>query len=592
MPSKTRPPHGALVTSEGIRFSLWSPRAESVELLLDAGLRMPMIRAQDGYFELLVERLEPGANYRYSLDGGQPMPDPASRYQPEGVHGPSQIVDPSVYVWKDAAWQGIPRQELIFYELHVGTFTPEGTFRSLVSRLAYLKQLGITAVELMPVADFPGRWNWGYDPAAFYAPSRAYGTPDDLRALVDAAHEVGLAIFLDVIYNHFGPDGSYATAYAPFHSEKHHTPWGAGINLDDVHSRGVRDFFVDNALHWLGEYHFDGLRLDAVDTLQDDSTPHFLAELSEAVETLPGPRRYLYAEDSRNLRTLLLPRREGGYQMDGVWADDFHHLLRNLVAGDTHGYYAEYADSTAADVAKAIQQGWYYSGQPGRRSGIPRGTDTSGLPPEQFVLCIQNHDQIGNRVEGERLNHDVSLDVYRAASALLLWVPQVPLMFMGQEWAAASPFLFFTDHNEELGPLVSAGRKREFEAIADASEVPDPQDPQTFERSRLVWDERERWPHLGIGNLYRDLLTQRRQLAGTSEVTAHNDRTLTVRRGNHWLLVALEGDQSLPLPPSEAKLILSTEQAEYVRDGQPPRIEEDCLYFPVAGAAIFAGEPG
>ena len=259
----------------------------------------------------------------------------------------------------------------------------------------------------------------------------------------------GLAVFLDVIYNHFGPDGAYAGVYAPFHSDKHQTPWGPGINLDDVHSRGVRDFFIDNALHWLGEYHFDGLRLDAIDALQDDSTPHFLAELSEAVESLPGPKRYLYAEDSRNLRTVLLPRSEGGYQMDGVWADDFHHIIRNIVAGDTHGYYAEYAGSTAADVAKTIREGWFYSGQPGRRSGVARGSDPSGFAPEQFLFCIQNHDQVGNRAEGDRLSPQLPLDVYRAISTLLLWVPQVPLLFMGQEWATDSPFLIF--HRSQRG---------------------------------------------------------------------------------------------------------------------------------------------
>ncbi|WP_203329012.1 malto-oligosyltrehalose trehalohydrolase [Candidatus Laterigemmans baculatus] len=588
MPSTTRPAHGAIVTGEGVQFSLWAPLAETVELLLDSGLRMPMIPGEDGLFELFVERLKPGATYRYCLDGGEPLPDPASRFQPEGVHGPSQIIDPSAYPWKDAAWQGIPRQELVFYELHVGTFTPEGTFRSLIPRLPYLKELGITAVELMPLADFAGRWNWGYDPAAFYAPSRAYGTPDDLRALVDAAHEIGLAVFIDVIYNHFGPDGAYATAYAPFHSEKHHTPWGAGINLDDVHCRGVRDFFIDNALHWLGEYHFDGIRLDAINALQDDSTPHFLAELSEAVDTVPGPERYLIAEDFRNLRTVLLPRSEGGYEMDGVWADDFHHLIRHMLAGDTHGYYGDYVDCTAADLAVTIRNGWYYSGQPQKRSGIPRGTDASGLPYEQFVFCIQNHDQIGNRVDGDRLHHEVPLSAFRAASALLLWVPQTPLMFMGQEWAASTPFQFFTDHHDELGVLVSEGRKHEFEAIADADEVPDPQDPETFQRSHLLWEEREKWPHRGIWNLYRDLIAYRGQLSGDVEVTVHNDRALTVRRGNRWLVVALEGEQSLPLPPPRAELVLSTEQAEYARDGKPPRVEGDSLYLPVAAAAVFA----
>lgn len=586
-PDRVIPGHGALLESDGVRFSLWAPRAKQVELLLDSGEVIPMIEG-GGYFQQFVPSLEAGRTYRYRMDGGDPLPDPASRFQPEGVHGPSQVVDPFSFRWKDAAWPGVAQKDLVFYELHVGTFTPAGTFRGVQAQLDYLKDLGVTAIELMPVADFPGRWNWGYDPAAFFAPSRAYGAPDELRALVDAAHRTGLAIFLDVIYNHFGPDGAYAASFAPFYTEKHHTPWGAGINLDDEHSRGARDFFIDNALHWLGEYHFDGLRLDAVHALKDDSTPHFLAELSAAVDTLPGPERYLIAEDNRNLRTLLLPRSEGGYEMDGVWSDDFHHQIRNMIAGDADGYYADFSDTTAADIAKTVAQGWFYSGQVGRESGEVRGSDPSGLPLERFVFCIQNHDQVGNRAHGDRLHHHVPTTAYRAASTLLLVVPQLPLLFMGQEWATSSPFQFFTDHHAELGVLVSEGRKNEFEGIAAATEeVPDPQDGDTFLRSRLQWDEQKEWPHQGIRNLYRDLLALRCQLEGKPEIEVHGPRALTLRRGAHSVVVALDEDLSVPLPDAAGELVLHTEQPEYAQHGRAPQIAGGQVQFPVPGAAIF-----
>lgn len=588
-PERPIPAHGALVQADGVHFSLWAPKVKEVELLLDSGEALPMVEG-GGYFQRFVPGLTPGRTYRYRADGGDPLPDPASRYQPAGVHGPSQVVDPFAYRWSDSEWRGVAQQELVFYELHVGTFTPKGTFGGVQDRLEYLKESGITAIELMPMADFPGRWNWGYDPAAFFAPSRAYGTPDDLRTLVDAAHRTGLAVFLDVVYNHFGPDGAYAAAFAPFYTDKHQTPWGAGINLDDEHSRGARDFFIDNALHWLTEYHFDGLRLDAVHALKDDSTPHFLAELSAAVETVPGPRRYLIAEDNRNLRTLLLPRSEGGCQIDGVWADDFHHQVRNILAGDTQEYYIDFAESTSNDLAQTIRQGWYYSGQRSRQTGEPRGTDPSGLAPVHFVFCIQNHDQVGNRPMGDRLHHQISPAAYRAASALLLTVPQLPLLFMGQEWATTSPFQFFTDHNDELGALVSDGRRQEFEGIASTTEaVPDPQEDDTFLRSRLHWDERMQWPHIGIHNLYRDLLALRRSLEGSAEIEVHGPRALIMRRGSHTVAVALEANLVVPISQDVGELVLHTEQPQYTQEGRPPRIEDNQLHFAAPGAAIFVG---
>ncbi len=575
---------GALTGDGGVTFRLWAPTAESAALHLEGHAPKPMEPAKGGYFELTT-RAQPGTRYRLQA-GDEPRPDPASRFQPDGVHGASQVVDPTAYRWRTEDWRGRQQRELVFYELHVGTFTPAGTFAAAAERLPYLAELGVTAVELMPVADFAGRWNWGYDHAALYAPSRAYGTPDALRAFVDQAHRLGLAVFLDVIYNHFGPDGAYAAAFAPFHTDKHTTPWGSAMNLDDEHAAGVRNFFIDNALHWLREYRVDGLRLDAVHALVDDSPTHFLAELSDAVAALPGPPRYLIGEDERNLRTLIEPTSRGGMGLHGVWADDFHHQVRHVVAGDRQGYYRDFEGTTTSELATTLRQGWFFSGQTSRNRGEARGTDPSGLAPEQFVVCIQNHDQVGNRPTGSRLHHEVELSLYRAASALLLFAPQMPLLFMGQEWATTAPFLFFTDHNPELGALVTEGRRREFEDFEGfGGDVPDPQAPETFERSRLPWQEQEFAPHAGILALYRDLLALRAKLTGSLETRAVGDRGLIVRRGAHSLYLALGPDVTLPMRTRDT-LLLHTEELRYAAPSEPPVFDAGDVHFKVAGAAI------
>ena len=400
----------------------------------------------------------------------------------------------------------------VFYELHVGTFTPEGTFRGVLERLPYLKNLGITAIELMPVADFPGNRNWGYDGVALFAPARCYGEPGDLRALVDAAHQHGLAVYLDVVYNHLGPDGAYANVFSPhYFTDRHQSPWGSGVNLDGPHSAEVRRFFIENALHWVHEYHIDGLRLDATHAMQDDSPVHFLAELTTTVREQSGRPVLFVAEDHRNLARMLRPVAAGGWGIDAVWADDFHHQARVHVAHDHEGYYADFT-GRAEDLATTLRQGWFFSGQHSTFLGGPRGSDPSGLSPKQFVVCIQNHDQIGNRADGARLHHEVDEGTFRALSTLLLLLPQTPLLFMGQEWAASSPFLFFTDHADDLGRKVTEGRRQEFSAFAAFADparraaIPDPQDPRTFARSRLQWDEAERDPHARMRRLYQRLL--------------------------------------------------------------------------------------
>jgi maltooligosyltrehalose trehalohydrolase len=516
-----RPRLGACPDAGGVGFRVWAPARRRVELVLDPGRpsarRHDLEPSGDGMFAGTLRDVAAGDLYAYLLDGEGPFPDPASRCQPHGVHGPAAVVDPRAYAWSDRGWRGVSLRDAVIYELHVGTFTPEGTFAGVTDRLPYLAELGATVIELMPVADFPGSRNWGYDGVSLFAPSRVYGTPDDLRRLVDAAHGLGLAVILDVVYNHFGPDGAYASAFSPsYFSATHSSPWGAAVNLDGDGSAQVREFFIENALHWLHEYHLDGLRLDATHGLIDDSPRHFVAELTaRARASLPERTLLLIAEDDRNLAAIVRPQDEGGWGVDAVWADDLHHHLRRFAAGDHDGYYEDFSGSLA-DIATTIRQGWFYRGQFSTYRGEPRGTDPAGVPLERMVVCLQNHDQIGNRPFGRRLHHQIEPALFRALSALLLLLPETPLLFMGQEWAASSHFLFFTDHHPELGRLVTEGRRAEFwrfAAFADPvarTSIPDPQADSTFAASRLVWEERVNAPHAGVLELYRTLLRLRR----------------------------------------------------------------------------------
>jgi maltooligosyltrehalose trehalohydrolase len=582
---------GATVEPGGVRFRVVSPVAQRMEIVVEDGSGQSklysMSRREGGLFEAFIDGLQAGARYRYRMDGGDTLyPDPASRFQPKGVHGPSEVIDPNAYRWQDAGWTGVPQRELVFYELHVGTFTPEGTFEAARAKLPYLRELGVTAVELLPVAAFPGERNWGYDPAAQFAPAHPYGRPDDLRRFVDDAHRLGLAVYLDVVYNHFGPDGAYVVGLNPqMFTDHHHTPWGQAINLDDEGSAAVRAFFLENAVYWLREFHVDGFRLDATFALVDDSPKHFLAELAEVVADVPGWRRLLIAEDPRNMRQLVEPRDRGGYGLDGIWADDFHHLVRRHLAGDHHAYYGDFSGKVQ-DIALTLKQGWFYTGQHAASWNGPRGTPTDGLKPEHFVFCLQNHDQVGNRPQGNRLSDDISLDAYRAASALLLFAPQLPLLFQGQEWATKTPFLYFTDHHPELGKLVSEGRKEEFKGFpAFQGDVPDPQDERSFLRSKLDWGELGKEAHAGMLALYRDLLALRRELSGDIDVVHVTDEGLVARRGPFTLLLAFQGGTTLPL--TEAAVVrLVTESARYARGGCEPTFEAGSVRFPTPGAVI------
>ncbi len=575
---------GATYSEGSTTFRVWAPSRERVELVLHEGAVHRMHREPGGYYAVTVPGVPVGALYRFRVDGEGPFPDPASRFQPDGVHGPSMVVDPSRYRWTDAAFTGIALEDLVIYELHLGTFTPEGTFSAAADRLGYLKELGVSAVELMPIADFPGRWNWGYDGVAPFAPARCYGTPDDLRALVDRAHELGIAVLLDVVYNHFGPDGAYQGVYSKqYYSTRHRSPWGDGINFDGEGSAAVRDYFLENALRWISEYHFDGLRLDAVHAIEDDSARHIVAAIAAAVRAAvaeSGKRVLVIAEDSRNLAFQLYAERDGGWELDGVWADDFHHQVRRGLAGDSEGYFRPF-DGSAAGIAQTARQGWFRM-----------GTDPAGLAYAKFVLCIQNHDQIGNRAFGDRLHHTISGAAYRAASALLLLLPETPLLFMGQEWAATTPFQYFTDHHQELGKLVSAGRRREFSKFSSfAHEVPDPQAESTFTGSRLIWEERLVEPHASTYRLYRDLLALRREHAAEPglrspelQIEAQGTDALVLRRRDLAIAVALRGAPRVELPEGYGEILLSTEDARYTSDPLPPE------YMPGSGFVQFQRE--
>jgi maltooligosyltrehalose trehalohydrolase len=543
---------GAVAQDGGVLFRLWARGRETVEVVLFDGdaerQRHGLAPEGNGWFSAFVPGIGAGARYKYRIDGEGPFPDPASRFQPEGVHGPSEVVD-LVYPWRTTDWQGRSLEEMVIYELHVGTATAEGTFEGLISRLPYFRSLGVTAIELMPVADFPGDRNWGYDGVSLWAPARAYGRPEDLQRLVDAAHEEGLTVILDVVYNHLGPDGNYLGVYSSdYFTERHHTPWGSAINFDGRDARPVRDFFVQNALYWIHQFQIDGLRLDATHEIFDDSEVHILRELAERVEeSLPAGRKViLFAENEHNDASLVAPPSEGGCGLDGIWADDLHHQLRRALAGDHEGYYADYS-GTVNDIAQTLRRGWFFEGQPAPTTGKRRGTVVDEMPYAAFVQCIQNHDQIGNRAFGERLNHDIDLALFRAASTLILLTPATPLLFMGQEWAASSPFLFFTDHSPELGRLVTEGRRAEFagfSTFADEAvreQIPDPQATETFLDSKLKWDERKREPHDGVLQLYKDVLALR---ATHPALQARSRESVRVEApGSDYLVMRRDGAQ-------------------------------------------------
>jgi maltooligosyltrehalose trehalohydrolase len=517
-------PFGARLLGDGrTSFRLWAPGRDRVDLQMhdDPSDRRAMQREADGWHALVVADAPAGTAYRFVVDGGLAVPDPASRANPDDVHGASRVVDPLAFAWTDTTWRGRPWHEAVVYELHVGTFTPEGTFAAATARLADLADLGVTAIELMPVADFPGRRGWGYDGVLLYAPEASYGTPDTLKALVDAAHGLGLMVLLDVVYNHFGPEGNYLHAYCPeFFNPAHATPWGAAINFDGEHSRPVRDFYVHNAAYWIEEFHFDGLRLDAVHAIRDDSPTPIVDEIAAALREGPGRGRqvHLVLENDRNEARRLARDAAGAPRgATAQWNDDLHHAAHALLTGERDAYYADYADAPAARFAQALAEGFVYQGQASAfRGGAAHGEPSAQLPPTAFVSFLQNHDQIGNRAFGERLSALADPARLDAAYACVLLSPHVPMLFNGEEFAASTPFLYFCDFGPELAEAVSRGRRAEFgrfAAFADEAareRIPDPEAPATFEASRLRWAERDAPPHAARLAHVRELLRLRR----------------------------------------------------------------------------------
>jgi maltooligosyltrehalose trehalohydrolase len=477
---------GTQLTPTGVRFRLWAPQAKAVSVkVYNLPQILPMSALPRGWFEVEVEGVGPGALYRFVLEDGTEVPDPASRFQPDDVQGPSEVIDPRAYKCHDVGWPGRPWEECIFYELHVGTFTPEGTFRAVIDRLDYLVELGITAIQLMPVADFAGRWNWGYDGAMLFAPDSSYGRPDDLKALVDAAHARGLTIFLDVVYNHYGPKGNYMGVYAPVMTEKHNTPWGPAVNFDDEGSRMIRDFVFANARHWLNEYRFDGLRFDAVHAIKDDGPKHMLETLAEQIRaSTDGRQIHLVAENSKNETGWLMRREDGTPRLyTAQWSDDIHHLLHWAATGEDFWYYADYAGRIDL-LARALAEGCAWQGEFREHENQLWGEPSAQLPPTAFVSFIQNHDHIGNRPFGERIGRLSPEQATRTVAAIILLSPQVPLLFMGEEVGAEQPFLYFSDVGSDLADDIRQSRKDEMKKIPGLEGKGDPPDPMAEETFR------------------------------------------------------------------------------------------------------------
>jgi maltooligosyltrehalose trehalohydrolase len=512
-----------------LKFEVWAPRAKAVSVKLVGGpgagtsaslAPMPVRDSvaesvEPGWFFADVPDARAGTDYLFRLDSGPDRPDPRSRYQPQGPHGPSRVVDVSSFRWTDPSWRGLPLEDCIIYELHIGTFTPEGTFDGVASRLPYLRSLGVTAIELMPVAEFPGGRNWGYDGVSLYAPQSSYGGPEGLQRLVDAAHAHGIAVVLDVVYNHLGPEGNYLPEFGPYFTDHYRTPWGPGINFDGEDSDAVRRFYVENAVYWLRDFHIDGLRLDAAHGIVDTGARHILEEMATAFHDEArrlGRAAWLIAESDLNDVRLIKDRAEGGFGLDAQWNDDFHHALHVLLTGNRRGYFTDFGH--VSDLAKALSEGFVYDGT--RRSAARRrrhGSSSADRPGRQFVICTQNHDQIANGSVGRRHGELLSIAQQKLAADVLFFAPNVPMLFMGQEWGETAPFEYFTSHGDRaLGAAVSKGRMAEYAPLMGGRECPDPQAPETFERSKLDWGKLERAPHAEILHHYREAIARRREL--------------------------------------------------------------------------------
>lgn len=526
---------GAVGLRDGsVRWRVWAPRVRKVNLVtIDGDPRRTshaMREEQGGHFALTLPNVPDGRRYAYSLDGGPDRPDPCSLWQPEGIPGASAVFRPERFGWTDQAWKGVARPDLVFYELHVGAFTPEGTFDAIIPRLESLRDLGVTAIEIMPVNQFPGRRNWGYDGVLPYAAQNSYGGPESLQRLVDAAHRVGLAVFLDVVYNHVGPEGNYLDDFGPYFTEKYRTPWGRAVNYDDKGSDEVRDLVLDNVRMWLAEFHLDGLRVDAVHAIYDLGARHLLRAIknaAEEVERQTGRVIHIVAESDQNDPRVLRAPEQGGLGLDAQWSDDFHHAVHAYLTGERRGYYSEFGE--AGQIAKALETPFLFAGDYSPFRGRKHGAPPTGLSGDRFVVCIQNHDQVGNRARGDRLTTMLGSHAkHRLAASLMLLSAHLPLLFMGEEYAEENPFPFFCSFcDEKLIEAVRQGRKREFaDFVSSADEVPDPHGEQTFDSARLSWSWPEGTPRAAIRRLYRDLLTARKRWPALRDFTTRTVRVV------------------------------------------------------------------
>jgi maltooligosyltrehalose trehalohydrolase len=616
---RRRLPVGAEPTDAGTHFRVWAPRSRraAVELVSRGGEnKLHELEAEnDGYFSALIPEARAGMLYKIRLDSGS-FPDPASRFQPDGPHGPSQIVDPSAFRWTDSNWRGVDLERQVIYEMHLGTFTPEGTWRSTMEQLPELARLGITTLEVMPVAEFPGRFGWGYDGVDLFAPTRLYGSPDDFRAFVDRAHALGLAVILDVVYNHIGPDGNYLKEFSPdYFTDRYQNEWGEALNFDGPNSGPVREFFIANAGYWIDEFHLDGLRLDATQQIFDASEDHLLAAIGRRVrEKANGRQTYLVAENETQESKLARKPEHGGYGLDALWNDDFHHSAKVALTGRSEAYYSDFRGSPQ-ELISAIKHGYLFQGQWFSWQKKRRGAPATGLHPARFVNFIQNHDQIANSLCGVRLDKLTSPGRLRAMTALFLLAPGTPMLFQGQEFAASAPFVYFADHNPELAKLVAKGRRafvEQFPSVAQPESTPcfmNPESESTFQRCKLDLSERER--HATHYALHRDLLQLRRDDSvfghpkpGGVEGAVLGSEAFVLRffggdDGDRLLLVNLGADLPLTVMPEPLlapmedgawKLIWSSEDPRYGGFGTPPLGEQSwCL--PGHAALVLTSEP-
>ncbi|WP_259669459.1 malto-oligosyltrehalose trehalohydrolase [Rhizobium sp. NZLR5] len=555
---------GPAFTEDGILFRLWAPLHDSVSLKIEGADPRPMQAAEDGWHRCIVPNAHACTRYRFVLPDGLEIPDPASRFQPQDVHGPSEVVDLSSYRWKTSDWPGRPWEEMVIYEMHIGCFTPEGSFRAAIERLDHLRELGITALQIMPLSEFPGRYSWGYDGVLPYAPDSSYGRPEDFMALVDAAHQRGISVFLDVVYNHFGPDGNYIPSYAPLFTDHHKTPWGHGINYDGDGSQMIREFVIENAIYWITEFRLDGFRFDAVHAIKDDSDEHLLYELARRVRAAAGDRHvHLIIENEENDSDLLKRDEKGEAKLfTAQWNDDVHHVLHIAATGETFGYYADYAGD-AGKLGRALAEGFVFQGEHMSYRGGGRGRPSGHLPPTAFISFIQNHDQIGNRALGDRVLASSPANAVKAVIAIYLLAPEIPMLFMGEEWGAEEPFPFFCDFDEDLNEKVRKGRREELSRLPgfDADDLLDPTAPSTFGAAKLDWSKRTTSDVL---EYYRTLLDLRHRkivpllkgVAGGSAVyrSAGNaiavDWTLAESRHLH-LRANLGSEAGRPLDPQQ-----------------------------------------